>query len=294
MNRVISLVLGFCISSYVLSAQNNSVQEDIKPLIALLPFSYSGIEVEDNATIENLVYLYLEELEDFTILDRSDRERIFKEHNISEQTVEPDSVGQLLDADFLIDGSLRSVEGSISLDLELIKVRSGETLQFSSLHKNIGDLVLGTRALVRQLLDKGWEQTASEEQESEIITEERIIGTWQGDRGIELIRLYRGGSGLAIMRSGAMMELQYTIENNTVLIRQTSDNTERFYHPVPYSIARQLVEAAQPMEWRLQLYNKGSLLKGTKISTAVMYEQDNIIELIHNNGRPAEWQKMTR
>ena len=84
-----------------------------------------------------------------------------------------------------------------------------------------------------------------------------------------MIRLQAGGLGAAFFSSGARMNLKYTIENNTIKISQTSPNNERFYHPYPPVIARQLSDMASPMHWELMLYSGGTRLKGTKTSTEI-------------------------
>jgi hypothetical protein len=75
-------------------------------------------------------------------------------------------------------------------------------------------------------------------------------------------------------------------------VRQSSANTERFYHPVPYKVAVQLVSLAKPMEWNLKSAAKGAVLRGTKTSTAVRYDRDTILEVIHNTVREAEWTRL--
>jgi hypothetical protein len=126
---------------------------------------------------------------------------------------------------------------------------------------------------------------------SERLTEADISGTWRGDEGIEMVRLQRGGRGIAIFSSGAQMNLTYSIENNILRVVQSSPNTERYYHPVPYEVARQLAERAEPMRWELLLYENGALLKGIKVATAVLYEGNTILELFPGSYREAEWNK---
>jgi hypothetical protein len=108
---------------------------------------------------------------------------------------------------------------------------------------------------------------------------------------VELVRLQRGGAGIAILSSGAQMALEYTIEDNTLKVTQRSPNTERFYHPLPYGVAKQLAAQAEPMRWELLLYEGGTSLRGIKTATAVRYERDTIIELLPASAREAEWVK---
>jgi hypothetical protein len=87
------------------------------------------------------------------------------------------------------------------------------------------------------------------------------------------------------------MSLEYTIQENTLTVIQRSPNTERFYHPLPYGVAKQLALQAEPMKWEFLLYERGTALRGIKIATAVRYEQDAIIEVVPGAAREAEWVK---
>jgi hypothetical protein len=107
-----------------------------------------------------------------------------------------------------------------------------------------------------------------------------------------MIRLQGGGAGLALFSSGAQMNIRYEIRDNALHIVQLSPNSERYYHPVPYNIARQLVELAEPMSWEFQLFGGGASLRGRKTATAVEYSGDAIINLHRGAVRSAEWTKI--
>jgi hypothetical protein len=126
------------------------------------------------------------------------------------------------------------------------------------------------------------------------LTENGVIGTWRGDTGSELIRLRQRGRGVAFFSSGAQMDLIYTIEDNTLRVSQSSPNTERYYHPVPYAVARRLVTEAEPMRWELLLDEGGNILRGMKIATAVRYEGNTVLELLPGSARDAEWTRSSR
>jgi hypothetical protein len=120
-----------------------------------------------------------------------------------------------------------------------------------------------------------------------IITENGITGTWRGEPGIEIIRLQSGGRGTAFFSSGALMNLSYAIEGNTLKIRQNSPNAERFYYPNPPEIAKLLSERAEPMRWEFMLYSGGNRLRGTKISTEIRVSRDGNTELLYETVRDA-------
>jgi hypothetical protein len=109
-----------------------------------------------------------------------------------------------------------------------------------------------------------------------------------------MVRLRRDGRGMAILSSGAQMELSYTIADNTLSIIQNSPNHERHYHPLPYPVARVLAARADPMRWEFLLYDNGTTLRGIHISTTALYEGERVLELIPNSARESEWTRTGR
>jgi hypothetical protein len=147
---------------------------------------------------------------------------------------------------------------------------------------------------VEAIFSTGLNETFHKEVPQEVITEGKIVGTWRGDIGVEIVRLQRGGTGIAILSSGAQMNLIYRIEGNTLRIFQISQNTERFYHPMPFVIARELSVRAEPWQYELCLYEDGTVLRGIKIFTDVIYNDTRIMELLPGAIREAEWTKTSR
>jgi hypothetical protein len=242
-----------------------------------MPFSIQGLGSDEAEILETLIQSYIVDVGDST----------------SYQTITstPESQTEVTNPDYIITGSITLFEDERVLKLELVNTQTGNVMQFTSHHKSTSDLALKSRSLVQEALSLGNELNEAAES-SETIRNEIIAGTWKGDAGIEMIRLQRNGSGMAIFSSGAQMMLSYSIKNNVVTITQTSPNIDRFYHPVPYSIAKELVQAAEPMTWEMKLYNNGTDLKGTKKATAVEYEGDTVTAFLFGTSRDAEWTRM--
>ncbi len=274
--------------------------QSVRPVLSVLPFDYQGVGEDETKTIEKLVQSYISEFDVFRLIATSDRDRILSEREfaISVQS-DPSSlsaIGDLLSADYLLNGSVGAVGDNRVITLSVIKVKTGEKKSLSSVHRSISELALGTRDLVARLFERGEEVSAelpAEESQSVIPTETDIIGNWRGDKGVEAIKILRGGRAFALLSSNAQMELSYTIVGTEIRFTQNSPNTILFYHPVPYKIAAQLVDIAKPMEWRFQLAAKGMVLRGTKSSSAVRYDQDRIIEVMHGASREAEWTRLS-
>jgi hypothetical protein len=172
-----------------------------------------------------------------------------------------------------------------------MKNKTGETFYHTSIHKTTTDLTLRVHPLVETAFSAGFDGTFQENIPREIITEAGILGTWRGDTGVEIVRLQRGGTGIAILSSGAQMNLVYRIEDNTLKVTQISPNMERFYHPMPFEVARELRSRAEPWQYELFLHDNGAVLWGIKTFTGVRYEGNRIIELIPGSVRNAEWTK---
>jgi hypothetical protein len=193
--------------------------------------------------------------------------------------------------DYTLSGSIAAEEDNWLFKLSLHKTGGGE-LHYTSVYKTMGELALKAKTLVEAAFVGDTAPLAAET--AEPLTEAAVAGTWRGDQGIRLIRLERGGRGIAFFSSGTQMQLMYEIEDNTLKVRQDCPNTERFYHPLPYAVAKQVAAGAEPMRWEFLLFNGGLRLRGVKVTTAVRYEGNNLLELLPGTAREAEWIRAAR
>jgi TolB-like protein len=267
--------------------------QDARLVVAVLPFQAVGVSAEETKTIENLVQSYVSELQEFRLIASADRDRILREQEFSAAVSESARIGDLLSANFLLSGNLGAISDERVLTLQVVKVLTGEKRSVSLTNRNMSELALATRSLVLRALDKADETASTEAAKQEVLVED-IIGSWRGDKGIELVRIFRGSKAVAVFSSGVQMELSYRIEGADLSFLQTSPNSPRYYYPVPYTVAQELAKTAQPMEWRFRLYSGAAALRGTKLSTSVTYEKDRILEIAHDASRVAEWTKATR
>ncbi|MDR2028478.1 MAG: hypothetical protein LBP93_02940 [Treponema sp.] len=265
--------------------------EENKPLIGLVPFTIEGIGVEEAQIIESLIHSYITGLGEVI---RSFDASLMMLPASKADAAYTTTAGMARFPDYTLSGSINLEGDRHILMLEIRQTRTGEKVNYTSVHKTTSELVLKAKSLVEAAFSAGSEPVLSREASPELLTERGILGTWRGDAGLELVRLQRGGAGTAILSSGVQMALEYSIENNTLRVIQSSPNTERFYHPLPYGVAKQLVPQAEPMKWEFSLYAGGTALRGIKTATAVRYERDTIIELLPASSREAEWVKVSR
>jgi hypothetical protein len=190
------------------------------------------------------------------------------------------------DPDYIVSGNIYSEEDKFKFVLEIqntaIGVSSTLTLDISS--KN--ELVLQTGSLVKAAFSP--EMTLFQADPGRINIEQ-AIGMWRGEPGINFVRLYNSGQGLAVFSSGARMNLSWDITGDTLSIRQTSPHSERFYPDAPPEWTAELVGKAEPLRWELGLY--GNTLRGERIFTAVP-EQGT--QLLFGQRETVEWARSIR
>nr|WP_245534805.1 hypothetical protein [Treponema primitia] len=268
--------MSFCFIPFLwsLDAQEN------KPVIQLMPFTIEGLGLEESRFIEALIQSYVGDIGELEM--------------------------RFTTPDYIISGSIILDQDSPILSLDIIKTSTGERAYYKSTYKTTTDLALKARSLVETAFSmtnpspavgmgpSAHEEAPQTEIPQETLSEGKILGTWRGDTGVEIVRLQPGGTGRAILSSGVQMSLVYRIDGNTLKVTQNSPNTERFYYPIPFDIARELKAQAEPWQWELFLYEEGTVLRGIKTSTEVEYEDNRIIELRPGSIREAEWTKPTR
>jgi hypothetical protein len=260
--------------------------QEAKPIIRFSPFYTRGISFEEIRFVESLIQSYLSDFGEVV--------NYFSDVSGGPSGKFPDS--WIRAPDYVLTGSIYLERDVRIFTLEIHNTTTGETSRFTSTHRTSGDMVLKARSLVEAAFGSS-DRTAAlpgedgglREEESEELTESAIAGTWRGESGIEMIRLQQGGRGTAFFSSGAQMSLTYTIENNTLKVKQNSPNTERYYYPLPYGAARQLSDEAGPMTWELLLYSGGTHLKGFKRAAGARVEGDVIVELVPDVVTDAEW-----
>jgi hypothetical protein len=269
--------------------------QEVKPIIRFSPFYTKGIGIEETRFIESLVQSYLTDFGEVVNYFDNSFPGIPGDGSLPESWTRA--------PDYVISGSIYlDPEGRI-FTLEVHNTLTGKNASFTTVHRTASDMALKARSLVETVFTPAAMAAGSpavlEDQIAlvelpETITEKDIAGTWKGESGIEMIRLQQGGRGVAFFSSGAQMNLTYIIEDNILKVRQNSPNTERFYYPLPYGVAKQLTAEAGPMAWELYLYSGGTHLRGVKISTEAKVEGNLLVELLPSVTRDTVWIRAVR
>jgi hypothetical protein len=251
--------------------------QESKPVIIFNPLFIEGIGSEESRFIESLIQSYLSDI------------------GVVLNYIDSDYSGESGTApDYTINGSIRVERDGPVFLLEILDARTGNTYSITSVYRSTGELALKARSVLENAFSSsGKEGEKKREALPEQLNENLIIGTWKGEAGIEIVRLQHGGRGVAIFSSGVQMVLSYMIEDNILKAWQISPNSERFYYPLPFNVAKQLAAGAEPMSWELSLYQGGTVLGGIKLATGVRLDQGEVVELLPGGDvREVIWTKI--
>jgi hypothetical protein len=193
--------------------------------------------------------------------------------------------------DYIVSGNIYSEEDKFRFVLEIQNTAVGvsSTLTLDIRSKN--ELALRTGSLVKAAFSPEMTLFQPVEADPGGINMEQVIGMWRGEEGIDFVRLYSSGQGLAVFSSGARMNLSWDIAGDTLRIRQTSPLSERFYPNVSPERAAEIMEKAEPLRWELGLYGNRNTLRGERIFTAV---PEQGVQLLYGQRESVEWARSIR
>ena len=264
--------------------------QETRPVIQLNPFFIEGVGVEESRLIVSLVQSYLSDIGVLVNFGSPTR------GGVPAGTIPEESSGGggSRPPDYTINGTIRLEHDSLVFYLEIMNAKTAERHSFNSVYKSAVELTLKTRSVLETAFSAGGSGPEKKPAAApEAVSENLVIGTWKGEPGTEIIRLHRGGRGVAIFSSGAQMVLSYSIENKVLKVLQVSPNSERFYYPLPPETASQIAAGAEPMSWELSLYERGSVLWGVRFATGVRMENGAVAELLPGGDiRETLWTKL--
>jgi hypothetical protein len=246
-----------------------------RPRFRLHPFIVEGFSAEEAKAIESLFFSYIGDIGFIA--------------GPEEPGFEAAGSGPLVSHFYTMTGRLRQDEYSRFLDLEILNENSGERYFFSYSFKNSSELILKAHSALSRAFSADHKDVEPVVQER--IRAEQVWGTWKNGGSIQMIRLEQNGTGMILFSSGAVMRLRYTIEDDTLVVVQDSPNNERFYHPLPQGVARDLAEQADPMRWELLMSDQGTVLRGIVVFSEAIYEGNTLTGVNRNKTDAAEWQR---
>lgn len=127
------------------------------------------------------------------------------------------------------------------------------------------------------------------------LTISHITGTWRGDRGLETVRLFPNGTGMAVLSGGGTMKLSLTINGDSIIISQDQVNDATMYRSpnIGFDLATRIASLARPMKWNFRLSANGQILEGVKESILVS-GTSTALKVDNDYVREASWFRISR
>jgi len=285
-------------------------------VVRIAPFSGTGVGPSEASMLERLVSSYVSELKTFKVIDDRGQETALVETEAALAQGVSAAVSLPLTADFVVYGAVGKLGDVFAFTLDVTKVSSGEKLSVSDTAPSISDIVLRARSLTRSLFGQGVASEGTAAQETEASADETaivasaetapavatrtprpddLIGTWRGDKGLETVRIFPNGTGLAILSGGGTLKLRVTIADEAVHIAQDQPNDVAMYKAgaMPFDMAKRIAAEARPMRWLFALSSDGATLFGKKESVSISGVGSSI-EIDNGYVRDASWVRISR
>lgn len=276
-----------------------------QPVLRVSPFSGSGVGASEASIMERLVASYIAELKAFRVIDAQGQELALSETEAAIHLGATSAVAAPLTADYIVSGTLGRIGEIYVFTLDTTKVSSGEKLSVSDTAVSLSDIVLRSRELTRSLFGRAAAPTAAPApvsapappsqawNPSPRITD--IAGSWRGDKGLETVRVFQNGTGLAVLTGGGTLKLRISTNENVIEILQDQPNDPTLYRSpsVSFDMARRIAAQARPMRWIFRLDASGHALIGTKESIAISGSGPDV-QIDNNYVREASWSRISR
>ncbi len=206
----------------------------------------------------------------------------------------------------VIAGELNVSRSRFELRVRVLLLPDQEEIaEYSVRNESFDDLVQAGREAIAQLLqepaqraDRPLRQPAELPEAPELAATpapslNEIAGTWQGDEGIELVRITSEGIGEAKLAGSGTMQIRIEIENGLVTVHQDEPNAPKMYiDSFPYTVALQIADVARPMRWRFNLTDDGSMLTGVKDTTLLRIDRGEVTWADTSYRREASWERV--
>jgi hypothetical protein len=297
-----SLVLGLLLTMVIAA-----FCQPRQAVLRMSPLTASGIGESEASMLERLIVSYIAELRQFRIIDAKGQDLALSETE-SALSLGVTSLAALpLAADYIVTGALGKIGEVFIITLENTKVASGEKISVSDTALTISDIVLRSKDLTLSLFGRtpaakpvqGSVTVQSPASISEPVREKplmsELVGTWRGDKGLETVRIFQNGTGLAVLSGGGTLKLRISIDTDTIIVMQDQANSPSMFRTgtVTLEMARKLTEEARPMRWVFKLSENGQHLWGSK-ETVSISGSGAAMQIDNTYVRDASWAKLAR
>ncbi len=285
------------------------------PVVRVSSFSGNVLTPSELSTLERLVSSFIVELKTFRVMDNTGKELALTETENALALGASVSMGTTLVADYIVTGSIGKVGELYILTLDNTKVFTSEKISVSETSNTINDIVQKVKPLTRSLFGRvensgasnsaaqpaiggqtGTSPASAEPGEYKTtVKSSELVGTWQGDKGLESVRIFADGSGVAILSAGGIMKVKISIAGSTITVLQNQPNDPRMYRTdkISQAMAVRIAAQARPMRWLFLLTLDGLLLSGTKEAIAASGSGDSM-QIDNSFTRQSQWKRIAR
>lgn len=286
------------------SAQQAAAGQPRLPVIRVDGLTGQALEASELRALERLIASYLSEQGSFRLVDEQSRVAALEEAELA-LAMGGQAGAAPAAADFILSGSVERVGELLVLSLAMTRARDGVRIVVSETGAGANDIAMASRALTQRLLGAERQGAAPADREgapgataADTAPPIRsrpslamVAGSWRGDKGLETVRLYPNGTGLAVLAGGGTLRLRVRIEGDVVEVSQDQPNDPAMYRSVQWGFetARFIASRARPMRWTFSLSADGSALFGMKESVAY----DGVSAEVDNDyRREARWDRL--
>ncbi len=309
LRNILSILLIMIASAVVIEGQSSKM-----PVVRVSAFSGNALTPSELSTLERLVSSFIVELKIFRVIDNTGKELVLAETENALAMGSSVNAGSALVADYIVSGSVGKVGDLYIFTLDNTKVSTSEKISVSDTANTINDVVLKTKPLTRSLFGKTDQTLATapapapgtqagtstaaapnSEQFRLSVKLTDLVGTWQGDKGLESIRIFADGTGVAVLSGGGTMKLKLEISGPTITVQQNQPNDPRMYknEKINHSMAVKIAASARPMRWIFQMSQDAVMLTGTKETVAASGSGESM-QIDNSYTRQAQWKRIAR
>ena len=246
------------------------------PTLNVFKVSGSGVDEKTVVHITDVLYGFLAETKDYTVVDC----RSYASH---EASAAPSS-------DFSFYGTILFEKDEFKVDLVLKNVATGSIRLLSKNFANSNLILLETKSLLQKLLDQSYDlsNTASLASVAPTVSD-TLSGTWQGEDDVKSIKLLQNGRGVIIFKNGLSVSVDFVEKNGSITVVQKGNITERQFPHLSKELAQEALKKVKPITWVLS--GNMSRLTGTR-SESVVTVTDGKINSITTTSIDVAWVKV--
>ncbi|MGP1454505.1 MAG: TP0183 family DNA metabolism protein [Treponema sp.] len=253
--------------------------------VAIYQIEGANVNAQTAQTVNNLMVTFIKAQKKYHIIDMR-------------PAYAPKEYSKNNTADFLFFAAVQAVPDGIQISLTLKRPQAKSTRFISKVYEHTSSLLLDSRLLISTLFDfsLALDRPVQQENLSEddrlrpIEAIDSLVGSWQGEAGIDRIMILKGGHGIIILSNGTSFSLALTIEAGYLIVKPQGDMPSQRFLTIPDHIVNQIIQKIEPPEWRFLVSANNNLLSGIKQEVQVHHDDTTITDISYETV-PVEWHR---